>query len=108
MQSASDPFLGWTQSPAGHSLYVRQLRDMKASVPLVELKPGELREYAKLCGWCLARAHAKSGHAAIISGYLGKTDQFDRAIGQFALAYADQNEADSKGFLEAKKAGELP
>jgi hypothetical protein len=107
MQSASDPFLGWTQSPSGLPFYVRQLRDMKASVPLVEMTTGELREFAKLCGWCLARAHAKSGNSALIAGYLGKTDSFDRAISQFALAYADQNEKDYKAFRAAKEAGEL-
>lgn len=107
MQSASDAFLGWTQSPGGLPFYVRQLRDMKASVPLVEMSSGQLREYGKLCGWCLARAHAKSGNSALISGYLGKADTFDRAIGQFALAYADQNEKDYQAFMKGKAAGEL-
>ncbi len=107
MQSASDPFLGWTQSPSGVPFYVRQLRDMKASVPLVEMTAGELREFAKLCGCCLARAHAKSGSSALIAGYLGKTDLFDRAISQFALSYADQNEKDYETFLAAKNAGKL-
>jgi uncharacterized protein (DUF2252 family) len=107
MQSASDAFLGWTQSPSGLPFYVRQLRDMKASVPLVEMSAGQLREYAKLCGWCLARAHAKFGNSALISGYLGKADTFDQAVGQFALAYADQNEKDYQVFLKAKAAGEL-
>lgn len=107
MQSASDPFLGWTQSPSGKPFYVRQLRDMKASLPLLEISAGELREYAKLCGWSLARAHAKSGKSAVITGYLGKQDQFDRAIGQFAVSYADQNDSDSSEFLAAHASGEL-
>lgn len=107
MQSASDPFLGWTQSTEGRAYYVRQLRDMKASVPLVEMSAGQLREYAKLCGWCLARAHSKSGKSAILSGYLGKRNIFDQAIGQFALKYADQNERDFQEFLAARRFGQL-
>lgn len=103
MQSASDPFLGWTQGPSGIPFYVRQLRDMKASVALDQMSAGELREYGKLCGWCLARAHAKSGNSAIIAGYLGKEDQFDRALSQFAVAYADQNESDAAAFLEGRR-----
>jgi uncharacterized protein (DUF2252 family) len=107
MQSASDPFLGWTQGPSGIPFYVRQLRDMKASVALDQMSAGELREYGKLCGWCLARAHATSGNSAIIGGYLGKDDQFDRALSQFAVAYADQNECDAAAFLEGRRLKKL-
>jgi len=93
MQSASDMFLGWMTGGDGTHYYLRQLRDMKFSVPLGALKAGGLAQYAVVCGWVLARAHAKGGDAATISGYLGKKDVFDQALGQFALAYADQTAA---------------
>ena len=81
MQSSSDIFLGWLRSRRGVDYFARQLRDMKFSVPLDDITPLQLKRYAELCGWTLARAHAKSGDAATISGYLGKTDVFDQAIG---------------------------
>ena len=106
MQAASDVFLGWA-SVAGYEFYVRQLRDMKASIEIAELSPIMLAEYMELCGWALARAHSQSGHALVISGYLGAGDGFERAITDFAVAYADQNERDYRRVLEAIDAGEL-
>jgi uncharacterized protein (DUF2252 family) len=94
MQSASDIFLGWTKGELGRNFYIRQLRDMKVG-PLVELfTPGVMTQYAEICGWTLARAHARSGAPAHISGYLGKSDAFDKAIATFSIAYADQSERD--------------
>src|SRR5262249_29051647 len=92
MQSSSDIFLGWVRGEQGKDFYVRQLRDMKMSVPIEHLSVMQLSRYARACAWTLARAHAKSGDAAAISGYLGKNDSFDRAVAKFAFAYADQTE----------------
>lgn len=108
MQSASDIFLGWTKSRRGRDFYIRQLRDMKMSVRIEEgASATQAMLYAALCGRTLAHAHAKSGDAALISGYLGKSDDFDQAIGEFALAYADQNERDYAALVEAVKAGKI-
>ncbi|KEF41919.1 MAG: hypothetical protein ER33_08635 [Cyanobium sp. CACIAM 14] len=107
MQSSSDIFLGWVRSLQGDDFYVRQLRDMKFSVPLEGASGGQFRRYAEFCGWTLARAHAKSGDAATISGYLGKNDQFDRAVASFALAYADQTERDHALLIEAVRKGRV-
>jgi hypothetical protein len=94
MQPSSDLFLGWGIGPEGRHFYIRQLRDVKLS-PLVETYDAEMLSiYGKMCGWVLARAHAKAGDPWAISGYLGKNAQFDEAMGQFALAYADQAERD--------------
>jgi len=107
MQSSSDIFLGWVRGRRGYDFFVRQLRDMKMSVPLEGLTAVQLNRYAQLCGWTLARAHAKSGDAATISGYLGKGDTFDEALGKFALAYADQNEKDHAALVKAVNSGRL-
>jgi uncharacterized protein (DUF2252 family) len=107
IQSSSDIFLGWTKGRHGFHFFGRQLRDMKFSFPVEGASPKLLRRYAHTCGWTLARAHAKSGDAATISGYLGKTDAFDRAIGRFALAYADQNERDHAALKAAVKSGRV-
>jgi len=106
MQPASDLFLGWVVGPEGRHFYVRQLRDVKLS-PLVETYDSEmLTIYGQLCGWALARAHAKAGDPWAISGYLGRrSDQFDQAMGQFALAYADQAERDHAALRAAVRAG---
>jgi uncharacterized protein (DUF2252 family) len=107
MQAASDLFLGWTASTDGCHFYVRQLRDMKIK-PLVELfTPVTMRHYGKLCGWALARAHARSGEPAVISGYLGRSDRFARAVAQFAAAYADQNERDYESLRRALREGRI-
>jgi uncharacterized protein (DUF2252 family) len=97
LQTASDIFLGWAGDGTSH-YYVRQLWDMKGSVDLDTLDPADLVPYARLCGWVLARAHARSGDGAAISGYLGSGDRFDRAVADFAEAYADQTEADHAAF----------
>lgn len=108
MQSASDIFLGWTHGRGGRDFFVRQLRDMKMSAHIEEgASATQAMLYAGLCGRTLAHAHAKSGDAALISGYLGKSDDFDEAIGEFALAYADQNAEDHAAFVDAVKAGKL-
>ena len=109
MQSASDMLLGWTTGTGKEhrQFYLRQLRDMKFSVDVEMVSPVQLSRYAGICGWTLARAHARSGDAAMISGYLGKTDVFDRAIGTFARLYADQTERDYKVFTEAIASGEI-
>jgi len=106
LQSSSDIFLGWSRAN-GYDFYVRQLRDMKLSVSLEVMNAVQLKRYAEYCGWTLARAHAKSGDTAAISGYLGATDNFDRALTRFAIAYANQNERDYECLVEAVKSGRL-
>src|ERR1700729_697223 len=100
MQSASDLLLGWTRL-GERDYYVRQLRDMKGSVPVDKLSANELAQYGRACGEALALGHARSGDPAAIAGYLGGGDGFDRAIAAFAGAYADQNAADYKAFMAA-------
>ena len=80
---------------------------MKLSVPMLEMSPTRLAAYGEVCGWALARAHANTGDAATIAGYLGKGDQFDKAIGEFALAYADQNDRDYALMLAAINDGRI-
>jgi uncharacterized protein (DUF2252 family) len=107
MQPASDLFLGWATGPKGRHFYLRQLRDVKLS-PLVETYDAEMLSiYAKACGWVLARAHAKAGDPWTISGYLGKQDDFDQAMGKFALAYADQAERDHAVLAAAVRTGTI-
>jgi uncharacterized protein (DUF2252 family) len=103
MQAASDAFLGWVTGAGkqGHEFYVRQLRDMKGSAAVEAMPPARLAVYAEMCGATLARAHARTGNAAKITGYLGDDDTFDRALEGFAVAYADQNDADYAAFTEA-------
>jgi uncharacterized protein (DUF2252 family) len=105
MQAASDLFLGWTRLGAT-DYYLRQLRDMKLSVNLETLVPEGFIEYCRFCGWALARAHARSGDPAQISGYLGRSDVFDRAIAAFAQTYADQTERDHAAFVAAVQSGQ--
>jgi Uncharacterized protein conserved in bacteria (DUF2252) len=109
MQPASDIFLGWVTAPNGRQFYVRQLRDAKIK-PMVETFDAEmLKVYAMACGWVLARAHAKvSDKSATISGYLGSSsDEFDEAMGKFALAYADQSERDHAALRAAVRKGKI-
>ena len=106
-QSSSDVFLGWVRGPKGRDFYVRQLRDMKVSFSVQDITPIRLRRYAVYCGQALARSHAKSGNAALISGYLGKSDVFDEAVSMFAMEYADQNKRDYEGLLRAAKTGKI-
>jgi uncharacterized protein (DUF2252 family) len=100
MQAASDPLLGWTQL-AGRDFYVRQLRDMKATIPIEQFDADGLADYAALCAGVLARAHACSGDGAQIAGYLGHGDQFDNAMARYAESYADQVEEDHQTLLAA-------
>jgi len=107
MQSASDIFLGWTQGRRGRHFYVRQLRDMKLSALIESFDDVLLREYAAACGWALARAHARSGDAAMIAGYMGSGRTFDEAICDFAVDYADQAERDHEAFVKAVRDGRV-
>ena len=107
MQSASDLFLGWTVGREGRHFYIRQLRDMKIKILVEVFKPTTMFDYAEACGWTLARAHARSGDPAVIAGYLGKSDAFDRAIARFSMSYADQAERDHAAFLEAIRRGQI-
>ena len=107
IQPASDIFLGWG-SESHRDYYVRQLRDMKTTVNLSRMRPSDLFAYGSLCGWALALAHARSGDPAEISGYLGKSDTFDRALTVFANAYADQTERDHAALVAAVNSGRVP
>jgi len=107
-QTASDGFLGWLSGPTGvEDCYMRQLRDMKGSANIERMLPLHLSAYAELCGWNLARAHARTGDAAAMAGYLGTGKSFDRAIEHFAVAYADQNEKDYGALVAAAKSGRI-
>jgi uncharacterized protein (DUF2252 family) len=107
MQSASDIFLGWADAHQTHDYYVRQLRDMKVTANVETFGKPDLAPYATMCGWALARAHAKGGDAATIAGYLGTGDAFDTALVKYALAYADQVEDDFAAFGGAIASGRL-
>jgi uncharacterized protein (DUF2252 family) len=107
MQAASDIFLGWLGVPGQPAYYVRQLRDWKAGVDVAGLDAAGLEIYARACGWTLARAHARSGEPAEISGYLGSSDRFDGAIADFSETYANQNESDYRAFLKQVKNGRI-
>jgi uncharacterized protein (DUF2252 family) len=106
MQGASDIFLGWARTKK-HDYYFRQFRDMKVSAEVDTFEPSTLTAYATMCGWALARAHAKSGDAAMIAGYLGSSDQFDNALAKYAEAYANQAERDYETFQAALRSGRL-
>ena len=112
MQASSDIFLGWQRLEAdldgqARDYYVRQLRDWKFSVEIEALPPAGLRTYGTICGWTLARAHARSGDRIAIAAYLGGSDVFDRAITEFAAAYADQNERDHQALVKAVASGRI-
>ena len=107
MQSASDLFLGWTVSPAGRQFYVRQLKDMKIKMLIELFTRSVMTQYTELCGWTLARAHARGAQPAQIAGYLGNSDKFDKAIADFSIAYADQSERDHKILMKAVREGRL-
>jgi uncharacterized protein (DUF2252 family) len=107
-QAASDIFLGWmTGKPAGRPFYWRQLRDMKGSIETELLRAPGLEILATMCGWTLARGHARSGHRIAIASYLGVSDRFDQAIADFAKSYADQAEKDYAALLKAIKQGKI-
>ncbi len=112
MQASSDILLGWqrigTGTDGGHrDFYVRQLRDWKFSADIGTMVPRGMRLYGALCGWTLARAHARSGDRIAIASYLGGSDVFDRAITEFASAYADQNERDHQALVDAVTSGRV-
>lgn len=107
VQAASDIFLGWATGPQGRHFYLRQLRDKKIAPDVDHFSKEVLAGYARLCGRMLARAHAKTGNSACIGGYMGKSDVFDIAVKDFAVAYADQTEKDYSDFMKAIKAGKL-
>ncbi|MGW5513189.1 DUF2252 domain-containing protein [Nocardia africana] len=107
LQTASDIFLGWTTGPGGRYFYVRQLRDMKGSADIENMTRAGLRDYSALCGYTLARAHARSGDRIAIADYLGGGEAFDKAMTQFALTYADQTAADHRELLRAIDSGRV-
>jgi uncharacterized protein (DUF2252 family) len=112
MQAQSDIFLGWTrvanpEDGVDRDFYVRQLKDWKFSVPVEILLPQGMTMYARLCGWTLARAHARSGDRIALAAYLGGSARFDQAIADFAETYADQNESDYAAFQAAAKDGKI-
>ena len=107
MQAASDVLLGWTEGQDGRHFYIRQLRDMKIKPPIDLFKPAALIDYGELCGWTLARAHARSGAPAMMAGYMGKSDIFDKAVADFSKTYADQTEQDHATFKDAIRQGRI-
>jgi uncharacterized protein (DUF2252 family) len=112
MQAASDILLGWLTADGIDSrrrdFYVRQLWDWKESAELERMAPNDMATYGQLCGWTLARAHARSGDRIAIAAYLGGGDVFDRAMADFAESYADQNERDYAALVGAANAGRVP
>jgi uncharacterized protein (DUF2252 family) len=112
MQASSDIFLGWLHVDAGidgqaRDFYARQLKDWKGSAEIEQMVPKAMAAYGKLCGWTLARAHARSGDRIAIAAYLGNGDSFDRALVEFSKAYADQNERDYQALATAVKSGRI-
>jgi uncharacterized protein (DUF2252 family) len=108
MQAASDIFLGWERIPIGfdnqpHDYYLRQLWDWKISADIETMPPDEMMVYGQMCGWTLARAHARSGDRVAIASYLGKNNVFENSLVEFASAYADQNERDYQTLVDAVK-----
>jgi hypothetical protein len=112
MQASSDIFLGWQRTPdpsdgTPRDYYIRQLRDWKLSLDIADLDPAAMLDYGQVCGWTLARAHARSGDRIAISAYLGSSDAFDKAISEFAYDYADLNERDFAALDNAAKSGRI-
>jgi len=108
MQAASDIYLGWTKGlDVRRHFYWRQLRDMKGSAVVEGMVPLGLTFYARICGWTLARAHARSGDPVAVAAYLGDSDEFDKGITDFSVRYADQNEQDYQHFTDAVRSGRL-
>jgi len=107
MQSSSDIFLGWISGRSGRDYYVRQLRNAKIKFEVDRFDSSHMIQFAEHCGATLARAHARTGEPATISGYLGKSDKFDRSIADFSIAYADQTERDYESFVKAIRRGRL-
>jgi uncharacterized protein (DUF2252 family) len=112
MQASSDIFLGWLHVDSGldgkpRDFYARQLKDWKGSAEIEQMVPKAMAAYGTLCGWTLARAHARSGDRIAIAAYLGNSDSFDRAVVEFSKAYADQNERDYQELTEAVNSGKI-
>ncbi|MBM3681147.1 MAG: DUF2252 domain-containing protein [Actinobacteria bacterium] len=107
MQSASDAFLGWADGPLGRHYYWRQLRDWKGSAEIDRMDAKLLGLYGMLCGWTLAKAHARSGDRVAIAGYLGSSEHFEDALEEYAVAYADRAEADHAVLVEAIRGGRI-
>jgi uncharacterized protein (DUF2252 family) len=107
MQPASDIFLGWLEGRGGRHFYVRQLRDVKIKLPVETFGAPQMMVMAQFCGHTLALSHARSGDPALISGYLGKSDAFDKALAAFSVAYADQNEKDHAALKRAIHDGKV-
>jgi uncharacterized protein (DUF2252 family) len=107
LQTVSDPLLGWT-TVDNRDYYVRQFRDMKGAVTVEAMDGSALLDYGRICGTLLAKGHARSNGATMLSGFLGKGDVADRAIARFARAYADQIEVDHQALQRAVKSGRLP
>jgi uncharacterized protein (DUF2252 family) len=107
MQAASDIFLGWTKGRQGRHFYFRQLRDVKISAIIEGWDSETLTSYGRMCAWALARAHARSGDAGLIAGYMGTSSVFDEAICEFAVEYADQAQRDYREFVKAIRLGRL-
>lgn len=107
LQAASDIFLGWTRDDQGHDYYFRQLRDMKMTINVEDMPKEDWVEYLELCGWTLARAHARTSDPAQIAGYLGRSEVFDKAVARFAFAYADQTQRDHEMFVKVMRNGRV-
>jgi hypothetical protein len=111
MQAVSDIFLGWVRVKGidgqTRDFYLRQLRDWKGSAEIEVMVPAGMQAYGELCGWTLARAHARSGDRIAIAAYLGSGPAFDVALGEFAQAYADQNEDDYQALTDAIRSGRV-
>jgi hypothetical protein len=107
MQPFSDQFLGWTKGKLGRHYFFRQLRDIKISIRVETFGKAEMIVYAEWCGQALALSHARSGDAAILSGYMGISETFDNAIADFSFAYADQNEKDHASMKNAIRKGKI-
>ena len=107
MQPSSDIFLGWTEGRLGRHFYLRQLRDVKIKFPVETFGAARMRFFAWSCGYSMALSHARSGDPALISGYLGKSDAFDKALVAFSAAYADQNEKDHAVLRKAIRVGKV-
>jgi hypothetical protein len=109
MQAASDMFLGWTTGTGEgkRQFFIRQLSDAKIKPVIEIMKEANLKGYAGLCGKALARAHARSGDAAVLTGYMGKSTAFEDALADFSEVYADQNERDHAKLVKAVRSGRI-
>ena len=110
MQAASDIFLGWLRfawDGGERDYYFRQLRDWKGSVDVEGMTPAGMDVWGRMCGWTLARAHARTGDRVVIASYLGKSERFDLALTEFAVSYADQNQRDFDALVAAVASGRI-